>query len=103
MEGLGIDFDACIDEIDARVRALEPALSPQIERDRLSADSVEWVREPFRATLILHRAEAIPHFSLTLLAGEEQHPDAMGIGVDDADLVEMLAQPIAALLAGRGE
>ena len=102
MERTDLDFNRCVDQISDRVRVLEPKIWPQVRLEQLSDESVEWIRGEFRATLILHRAEVRPHFSLTLLAGEELHPDAMGIGGDDADLVEMLAQPIAALLAGQG-
>jgi hypothetical protein len=102
MDVLERDFKRRVDEIGARLRTLDPEVWPEVRQEILSADSVEWVRGERRATLILHAADAQPHYSLTLLAGEGPHPDAMAIGVDDADLVEMLVQPIAALLADRG-
>jgi hypothetical protein len=102
MEVLDRDFKRRVDQIGERIRALDPEVWPEVRFETLSEDSVEWTRGDLRATLILHRADAQPHLSLTLLAGEGPHPDAMGIGVDDDDLVEMLAQPIAALLAERG-
>ncbi len=36
---------------------------------------------------------------LTLHTGSEVHPDALEIGIDDADVVDMIAQPVTALLA----
>jgi hypothetical protein len=103
--GVDLDFNRYVDQISDRIRALEPKIWPEIKVDQLTDESADWTRGTCRATLIMHRDGTTPsHFTLTLLAGEEeQHPDAMGIGAGDADVVDMLAQPIAALLAGRGE
>ena len=87
MDVLERDFKRRVGALGARLRTLDPEVWPEIRLENLSEDSVEWVRGDLRATLILHAADAQPHYSLTLLAGEGPHSDAMAIGVDDADLL----------------
>ena len=47
--------------------------------------------------------ETTPRLALQFSNGESEHPEALQIGFDEADVVNLIAVPVAALLAGRGE
>lgn len=98
----GAGFSQRVDEITARIRDVDPALASQI-RVEASDDVAHWERGDYRATLIFHRASDPPRLELEMLHGEDEHPEAMLIGLDDADAVELIAEPVAAFLAGRPE
>lgn len=87
-------------EIDDRIRELIPELWAKVERDTSRPDERIWRYGVFSATLIMHRTESYPRLSLELLTGEEDHPEALQIGFDEADVVDMIAHPIAGLLSG---
>jgi hypothetical protein len=95
-------FEQRVDEITERIRALDPSIQADVRCSR-KPDFAEWTRDHFRATLALHRDEAPPRLSLQLYTGEDAHPAPLQIGFYDADVVNMIAVPISALLAGRGE
>lgn len=98
----GTDFVRRVDEITARIRDVDAALASQI-RAEASDDVAHWQRGDYRATLIYHRAADPPRLELEMLHGEDEHPEAMLIGFDDPDAVELIAEPVAAFLAGRPE
>ncbi len=95
-------FEQRVDQITEQIRASDPAISAEIQCSRQS-EKAEWERGPFRATLVLHSGEAPPRLSLQLYNGDDEHPAPLQIGFDEADVVNMIAVPVAALLAGHGE
>lgn len=95
-------FGQRVDQITEQIRASDPAIATDIRCSRKS-EMAEWALAPYRATLTLHRNESPPRLTLQLSNGESEHPEALQIGFYEADVVNMIAVPIAALLAGRGE
>lgn len=95
-------FDQRVAQITDQIYESEPTIAAATQRSS-QPDVAEWQFGRFRAALTLHRAEVPPRLSLQLFNGEEQHPAPLQIGFYEADVVSMIAVPIAALLAGRGE
>jgi hypothetical protein len=95
-------FEQRVDQITEQIRASDPAIATEIQCSR-QPEMAAWERAQFRATLELHRGEAPPRLSLQLYNGEDEHPAPLQIGFYEADVVNMIAVPIAALLAGHGE
>lgn len=95
-------FHQRVAQITDQIYGSEPAIAAEMQRS-IKPDVAEWQCGRFRATLTLHRAEAPPRLSLQLYNGEKQHPAALQVGFYEADVVNMIAVPIAALLAGHGE
>ena len=63
-----------------------------------SATSATWERGSRRATLVRHADPA--RYQVEFLGAPGDPPEAEEIGVDDPDVVELLAQPIAGFLRG---
>jgi hypothetical protein len=98
-------FAARVAEIDRRIREINPAIAAGIVHDGGAGDEARWERAGRWATLTLHDGNP-PRLELTSHTGSpvhaDDHPEALEIGFDDADVVDMIAQPVAALLAGAG-
>jgi hypothetical protein len=92
-------FPQRVRQIDARVREIDPALTDTV-RFILEEATASWERDEYRAILVLHSGEEPVRLSLELLTGSAKHPDSEQIGIDDADVVELVARPIAMLLSG---
>ena len=92
-------FTQRVAEVDRRVRELT-ALGDEIILRSEPEDTVTWDRGHYRATLELHTAEKLPRLSLFLHTGSQMHPSPLQIGLYDADVVEMVAEPVAGLLSG---
>jgi hypothetical protein len=90
-------FERRVTQVDRRVREIAPQLAGDTLRET-GPLSASWERGGSRAILTQHDG-AVPHLELTLHTGRDDHPDAQEIGFDDADAVDMIAQPIAELLA----
>jgi hypothetical protein len=95
-------FEQRVDQITEQIRASDPTIATEIQCSR-RPEMAEWERGQFRATLELHRDETPPRLSLQLYNGEDEHPAPLQIGFYEADVVNMIAVPAAALLAGHGE
>jgi hypothetical protein len=95
-------FEQRVDQITEQIRASDPKIAGDIQSSR-TPEMAEWERGSYRATLILHLAEALPRLSLQLYNGTDEHPAALQIGFDEADVVNMIAVPVAAHLTGRSE
>ncbi len=93
-------FATRVAEIDRRIRQIEPPIAASIRHERGPGDEARWERDGRWATLIFHADGTPPRLELTLHTGSDAHPDALEIGIDDADVVDMVAQPVTALLAG---
>ena len=97
------NFTARVAEIDRRIRAINPDLAASVALERGPGEEARWERGGRWATLTLHDG-APPRLELTSHTGSavhsDDHPEALEIGFDDADVVDMIAQPVAALLAG---
>jgi hypothetical protein len=97
-----LTFEDRIAQISDQIRLSDPSIADEITCSSTPA-MAEWKRGIFRASLILHRDETPPRLSLQLYAGEDEHPAPLQIGFYEADVVNMIVVPIAALLAGHGE
>lgn len=95
-------FGERVQEIQRAIAAIEPALAT-VQPDMSHADAAVWRDGPYHATLTYHPTAAVPTLSVTMLSGEDEHPDPLEIGFDDPDAVDMVARPIAALLSGRAK
>jgi hypothetical protein len=85
-------------EVDTRIREIEPGIAAEIRRNDGTPQSVTWERGGSWATLTLHDGKW-PRLELSLHNGSNEHPEALEIGIDDADVVNMIAVPVADLLA----
>lgn len=85
-------------EVDRRIREIQPALAAEIRRKEDTPQSATWERAGSWATLTMHDGKW-PRLELSLHNGTDEHPEALEIGIDDADVVNMIAVPVADLLA----
>ena len=85
-------------EVDRRIREIQPAAAAEITRKDGTPQSATWERGGSWATLTLHDGRW-PRLELSLHNGSDEHPEALEIGIDDADVVNMIAVPVADLLA----
>ena len=85
-------------EVDRRIREIQPGVATEIRRKDATPQSTTWDRGGSWATLTLHDGKW-PRLELSLHNGSEEHPEALEIGIDDADVVNMIAAPVADLLA----
>lgn len=96
-------FAARVAEIDRRIREIDPAIAAEIVHGGDSSGEARWERAGRWATLTLHDGSPL-RLELTSHTGSpvhgDDHPDALEIGIDDEDVVDMVARPVAALLAG---
>ncbi len=91
-------FAARVTEVDRRIREIQPNLAAEIGRKDGTPQSATWERAGSWATLTLHDGKW-PRLELSLHNGSDEHPEALEIGIDDADVVNMIAVPVADLLA----
>ncbi len=91
-------FAARVDEVDRRIREIEPGAAAEIRRNDGTPQSATWERGGSWATLTLHDGKW-PRLELSLHNGSAEHPEALEIGIDEADVVNMIAVPVADLLA----
>ena len=85
-------------QIDARVREIDAGIEDvHLE---LAGETAIWQRGDYRAVLTLHSGETPVRLSLLLHTGSAQHPESEQIGIDEADVVELIARPIAKLVSG---
>lgn len=91
-------FEARVAEVDRRIREIDPGAAAEIRRNDGTASSATWERGGRWATLTLHDG-TWPRLELSLHTGNEDHPEALEIGIDEADVVNMIAVPVADLLA----
>ena len=91
-------FAARVDEVDRRIREIQSELAAEIRRSEGTAQSITWERGGSWATLTLHDGKW-PRLELSLHNGSDAHPEALEIGIDDADVVNMIAVPVADFLA----
>jgi hypothetical protein len=84
--------------VDRRIREIRPDVAGEIQRNDGTAQSTTWERGGSWATLTLHDGKW-PRLELSLHNGSDEHPEALEIGIDDADVVNMIAVPAADLLA----
>ena len=91
-------FAGRVDEVDRRIREIEPGVAGEIHRKDGNPQSATWERGGSWATLTLHDGKW-PRLELSLHNGSDDHPEALEIGIDEADVVNMIAVPVADLLA----
>jgi hypothetical protein len=84
--------------VDRRIREIQPATAAEIRRNDGTPQSTTWERGGSWATLTLHDGKW-PRLELSLHNDTDEHPEALEIGIDDADVVNMIAVPVADLLA----
>jgi len=91
-------FASRVAEVDRRIREIEPGIAAEIRRNDGNAQSATWERGGYWATLTFHDGKW-PRLELSMHTGSDDHPEALEIGLDDADVVNMIAAPVAELLA----
>ncbi len=91
-------FAGRVDEVDRRIREIQPGIAGEIRRNDGTPQSATWERGGAWATLTLHDG-TWPRLELSLHTGSEEHPEGLEIGIDDADVVNMIAVPVADVLA----
>jgi hypothetical protein len=94
-----LTFKQRMSQVDSRIRELDCSLSGMVAFKLGPVDTASWYHERFLATVVLHRTESPPRLSLSLHTGRPLHPDAVQIGFYDADVVELIARPTAALFS----
>jgi hypothetical protein len=94
------NFDERVDALDSRVRALVPRLADAIRLERREG-AATWRHADAWGTLRLFETERPPRLSLLLYKhGGTDEQDAVEVSIDDADVVDVLAEPLAGLFAG---
>jgi hypothetical protein len=91
-------FAGRVAEVDRRIREIRPDVAGEIQRNDGTPQSTTWERGGSWATLTLHDGKW-PRLELSLHNGSDEHPEALEIGIDEADVVNMIAVPAADLLA----
>ncbi len=94
-------FGDRVDQLDARLRELLPAIASAIycERER---QSVTWRYAEAWGTLALHDTDEPPRLSLMLYkAGGSDEQDVVEVTIDEADVIGVLVEPLAGLFMGR--
>jgi hypothetical protein len=92
-------FAERVRQIDARIRDLGGEIASEV-RLNVDGQTATWQRSDYTATLVFHSGESPERLSLELLTGTTTHPDSETLGIDDPDVVELIARPAAALLSG---
>lgn len=91
-------FVRLVSDVDQRVRAIDPEIASEIRHDPGRDATATWTYDHYRALLTYHGGP--PEWLQLTLLGTDQPRDAMEIAPDDADVVELIAKPIAGLFAG---
>ncbi len=90
-------FAGRVAEVDRRIREIQPDVAGELRR-KDGGQSATWERGGSWATLTMHDG-TWPRLELSMHNGSEAHPEALEIGIDDADVVNMIAVPLADFLA----
>ena len=94
-------FEGRIDELDRRLRELLPGNATQIACERRNG-AATWRHADAWGTLSLDETASPPVLKLLLYrrsSSDEQN--AVEVAIDDEDVVEVLAEPLAGLFSGR--
>ena len=91
-------FERAVARVDALVRERAPHLPASARPEPGPGDTVTWNNDGRWATLTLHDGGRL---ELTLHTTTDAHPETLEILIDDADADGMIAEPVAALLAGK--
>ena len=94
-------FAERVDQLDARLRELVPALAHAITCER-AGQAATWRYGRAWGTLALHETDTPPRLSLMLYneAGTDEQ-DAVEVTIDEDDVIGVLAEPLAGLFTGR--
>jgi len=94
-------FEDRVRQIDERVRT---EVRDDVRRNTGPGDKAEWARGTASALLILHRDDAPPRLELMLHTGvATTRLEPLEIAFYDPDVVNMVAEPVIALLSGNLE
>jgi hypothetical protein len=93
-------FGERVDQLDARLREVLPALAHGISLER-GAQAATWRYGGAWGTLALHETDSPPRLSLMLYneAGTDEQ-DAVEVTIDEDDVIGVLAEPLAGLFTG---
>lgn len=95
-------FRRRVDALDARVRGELPAIAAEIRREENAEHSVTWRYGSAWGTLVLHETDEPQRLSLLLYrAGGTDEQDVVEVSIDEADVIDVLADPLVGLFAGR--
>ena len=95
------EFEQRVEEVDRRLRELAPAAAPEIGCERRNG-AATWRYGDAWGTLSINETETPPALKLLLYkrpASDEQN--AVEVAIDDEDVVDVLAEPLAGLFDGR--
>jgi hypothetical protein len=84
-------FEERIAQVDRRIREIRPEIAGEVHRDAAHENMATWDRNGAWATLTLHDAGRL---ELSLHPAKDV-PDILEIRIDDADVVDMIAVPVA--------
>jgi hypothetical protein len=84
-------FEQRVADVDRRIREIRPAIAGDLAREQPHENTVIWRRGERWATLTLHERERL---ELSLHPAGDV-PDVLEIRLDDQDVVNMIAVPVA--------
>jgi hypothetical protein len=84
-------FETRVAQVDQRIREINPEIAGELRRDDTRENTVTWERNGAWATLTLHDDARL---ELSLHPAQDV-PDILEIRIDDADVVNMIAVPVA--------
>jgi hypothetical protein len=84
-------FEQRVAQVDRRIREIRSDVAGEISRDDAPENTATWKRSGVWATLSLHDDARL---ELSLHPAAEV-PDILEIRIDDADVVDMIAVPVA--------
>lgn len=91
-------FEQRAADVDRLIREIDPRIAGAVRREDPHENTVIWRRGEVWATLTLHERERL---ELTLHPAGDV-PDTLEIRLDDQDVVNMIAVPVADHLARSG-
>jgi len=93
-------FGDRVDQLDARLREFLPAIGGEIRCER-GEDSATWRLADAWGTLALHETDDPPRLSLMLYRAKgTDEQDAIEVNIDEAGVIDVLAEPLAGLFLG---
>jgi len=94
-------FGQRVDQLDARLREFLPAIGGELRCER-GEDSATWRHADAWGTLALHDTDDPPRLSLMLyrVNGTDEQ-NTIEVSIDEADVIDVLAEPLAGLFLGQ--
>lgn len=98
----GTTFRQRADQLDARLRERLAASAGEIQRESTGDHAVTWRYRTAWGTLVLHETDKPQRLSLLLYkSGGTDEQDVVEVTIDEADVIDVLADPLVGLFTGR--